>query len=75
MVYKISIDQNECIGCALCSSVCPDLFEMDAEGLKAKLKDGKKLLNTVSVELSGEQIRQVEDNVRDCPTQAIKLTQ
>lgn len=28
----IKVDQNICIGCGLCASMCPDIFVMNAEG-------------------------------------------
>lgn len=33
---KVSIDIDACIGCGLCASEQPDIFEMDAD--KAKVK-------------------------------------
>jgi len=34
-----AVDQDLCIGCALCTQVCPDVFEMGADGT-AQVKDG-----------------------------------
>ena len=28
----IKVDQNTCIGCGLCASMCPDVFVMNDEG-------------------------------------------
>lgn len=28
----IKVDQNTCIGCGLCASMCPDVFVMNSEG-------------------------------------------
>lgn len=30
---KVCIDKSGCIGCGLCAGTCPEVFEMDAEGL------------------------------------------
>ena len=30
---KAFIERNGCIGCGLCSDICPVIFRMDAEGL------------------------------------------
>ena len=30
---RASIDRDGCIGCELCSQICPDVFRMDDEGL------------------------------------------
>ncbi|MFC1651871.1 ferredoxin [Patescibacteria group bacterium] len=37
---KIKIDQNLCIGCGACVSLCPDVFELKEDG-KANVKDEK----------------------------------
>ena len=31
----VKVDDKKCIGCGLCVSLCPDVFEIDANG-KAK---------------------------------------
>ncbi|NLC66254.1 MAG: ferredoxin [Clostridium sp.] len=36
---KVSIDHDLCIGCGVCPSVAPDLFEMNDEGLADPLVD------------------------------------
>jgi len=28
----INIDQGKCIGCGLCAGMCPDVFQMNADG-------------------------------------------
>jgi len=28
----ISVDQNKCIGCGLCAGLCPDVFQINANG-------------------------------------------
>ncbi len=30
--FMISVDQNKCIGCGLCAGMCPDVFQMNADG-------------------------------------------
>jgi ferredoxin len=38
--YKITVDQDVCIGCGACSATCPDFFDIKdtADGQKAKAK-------------------------------------
>jgi len=32
MAWKVTVDQDTCIGDAICASLCPDVFEMNDEG-------------------------------------------
>lgn len=58
---KPVVDQDLCIGCGLCSSVCPEAFEMNDDG-KAQ-------------PIEGADFAAVEDGVKEaiesCPVQAI----
>jgi len=33
---KVTIDANACIGCGLCASDCPEVYEMKADKASAK---------------------------------------
>lgn len=35
--YKVHLDEEGCIGCGMCESVCPDTFVIGSDG-KSKLK-------------------------------------
>lgn len=59
---KAFVDKNLCIGCGLCESMCPDVFEM--QGTLASVK--------------GETVPQgsldcAKQMVSDCPVEAIKV--
>ena len=58
-IMAIVIDQDECIGCESCVEICPDVFEMDADGEKA----------TVIAEDSSADC--VDEAIETCPTEAI----
>jgi len=59
---KAKVNANACIGCALCASLCPDIFEMD--GVLAVAKD---------VELSDAVLKSVKQAANDCPVSAIEI--
>ena len=37
---SVKVDKEKCIGCGVCASLCPDGFEIAADG-KSKVKDEK----------------------------------
>mgnify|MGYP005847623191 CR=1 FL=1 len=37
MSKTVSIDTEECIGCASCVEICPEVFELDESEEKAKV--------------------------------------
>lgn len=65
--YKITVDNNACIGCGACASECPDnweLKEMD-EGYKGRPK--------VAVLDNEEDYEKNKAAMDICPVQAIKI--
>jgi ferredoxin len=59
---KVIVDEELCIGCGVCVSLCPEVFEMGDDG-KAKV-----LMDMVSPELEGS----CREAVEGCPEVAIK---
>ena len=55
----IVVNLDECIGCGVCESLCPDVFELDAEG-KAIVKDPNSTDPCV------------DEAIESCATEAIK---
>ena len=48
-----TVDKDLCIGCALCTQVCPDVFEMGPDGT-AIVKDGADL-NAACIQEAADQ--------------------
>jgi len=37
MGRRVSVDEEECIGCGSCEEICPEVFEIDEETDKARV--------------------------------------
>lgn len=57
----VKVDQDACIGCGVCESIYPDLFEMTGDG-KAQTKN----LASFDADLA-------KDAASQCPTNAIAV--
>lgn len=58
------VEKEACIGCGACPSVCPEIFEMDDDGLATTLKEQVP-------EGLEESAQEAADS---CPTEAIILS-
>lgn len=58
----VKVDKNKCIGCGLCASVCPEVFELGSDG-KSHVKDAKACKGN-------EKCKEAEEG---CPVAAITL--
>ncbi|MFO7636514.1 MAG: ferredoxin [Clostridia bacterium] len=61
---KAKVDKTTCIGCELCVDLCPEVFEMEDDGM-AVAKD---------VEIDGELAGKANDAKEQCPVDAIEIT-
>lgn len=43
MAFKITIKEDECIGCGACVANCSDCFEMDGDKAKVKTPELKEI--------------------------------
>ena len=57
-----NVDKDTCIGCGLCPSICPDVFEMDDDG---------KAIAKVEVPVGKED--EAKDAEASCPVNAISV--
>ena len=59
---KATVDQDTCIGCGLCVSICPDVFEMNEDGKS-------EAVNAVTPDLQDD----AEEAAGSCPVEAIDI--
>ena len=60
---RVVVDQDKCTGLGLCESISPDFFEVQDDGslelLRSDVKEG--------------QVAILQEAVRSCPTEALRL--
>ncbi len=59
---QASVNEN-CIGCGLCATICPEVFEMNDEGLAEATNDG----------LNNDTMDSAKDAAEQCPVDAIDI--
>ena len=59
---KLEVDKDICIGCGACAAICPDVFEIDEDGLAISV------VNEINEEVKEDAI----DAKEGCPVNAIK---
>lgn len=62
---KAKVDKELCIGCALCSGIAQDIFEMDYDAGKAVVKKDAKI--------TPENEALAKDAEMNCPVNAISI--
>lgn len=64
MSKKVTVNKEVCMGCGLCTSVAPSVFEFDDDGLV-------KNIYGVAAEIPAEEEANAEEAAGACPVQAI----
>ncbi len=59
---KFKVNKDACIGCGACMALCPEVFDMDEDGLAKVIKEE---------ELTPEEVENATDAMEGCPTAAI----
>ena len=60
MAKKLYVDQDTCIGCTLCTQICPKVYKMNDEG-KSEVTNQK-----------GDKEDKIEQSIKSCPVDCIK---
>jgi len=66
-MLKAKVDKEKCIGCALCSGIAGDIFEMDYDAAKAVVKK--------NAQIGRENEATARDAETNCPVGAISIVQ
>lgn len=61
---KAHVDKDTCIGCGLCTSLCPEVFSMDED-------DGKSV--AIADDLEEDVVENADEACASCPVEAITL--
>ena len=59
---KVVVNRDNCIGCGACESLCPEVFQIDDEGIST----------VICEDLSAVDESALNDAVEGCPTSAIE---
>lgn len=60
---KACVDKDACIGCGLCESICPEVFQLNDEGISEVIVD----------EIPQDLIESAKEAEAQCPTAAITI--
>jgi len=60
---KATIDADTCTGCELCSSIAPEVFEMDGD-----------IAKVITPEVPAAEEANAKDAAESCPVEAITLS-
>ncbi len=66
---KIVVDQDLCICCGACVSICDEVFDFTEQGDTAKTTEGKNILDNLDENIK-ENALEAKDS---CPVGAIKI--
>ena len=62
---KVVVNRDNCIGCGACEAICPEVFQIDDEGLSTVVCDDNAKMDENTVKNAAE----------GCPTSAIEISE
>lgn len=57
---KVSVDSSTCVGCGLCEQFCPEIFEIQSDGI-------------AHIKSQNCSTHDIKDVAEQCPVSAIKV--
>ena len=57
------VDKDTCVGCGVCTAICPEIFEMGDDGIAEASEN----------EIAGNLIESAKDAEEQCPVSAITV--
>ena len=60
MARRVSVDQDECIGCGTCEGICPEVFQLNDETGTSQV-----------INPEGGPVDLIQDAIESCPVEAI----
>lgn len=62
---KFEVNKDICIGCGACQAICPEVFEIDDEGLATTITDN----------VNESDLESATDAMEGCPVDAISKSE
>jgi ferredoxin len=59
---RVTVDEETCIGCGLCSETCPEVFEMSDDKVRVKVD-----------EVPEDVVETCREATENCPVEAIQI--
>ena len=59
MARKLYVDEEECIGCGLCSEIAPGVFQLNEEGISQVIVSSEELQDSI------------QEAIDECPVECI----
>ena len=72
--FKVKINPDTCIGCGVCVSMAPDIFEMGEEGKSVLVEKWRSAESPYEGEVTDEGLKDSAKMAADsCPTSSITI--